>query len=400
MPSAFGWLDSDNEQRRKMLEVVDLFKEEGTVDELGIGSIRDALADALFPGTSVLHTRLRYVLFIPWLLQRAAREATPTEMSAEFKRLEYRLITSLMAGGESLGVIGNRARNDLKRMPSAVYWSALGVWGIRTRDFSSDGFFRRHLDYRRLVRRTTTTDDPEARVLLPGTGLDPYLPESPDDLLSAVDFKLTVKEEQYLSERIAALTRGSMLSWLILNVPGNMGSTPSYVWDIDNLNDAPGELVALVDHARRFHTAIHGAVLSYNLLLARKSRRDDMVDMYEIRLDEWREERHETATLQEWSRTDWWAAIRRNNPRVKEPTIVFFNRWLDLIGSDVDLVRSAEAGNLISMRERQIKVGRARLVNQAALDRWSGASGLGRLDFRWTVGRSHLMDLYAAREAS
>ena len=400
MPSAFGWLDSDNEQRRKMLEVVDLFKEEGTVDELGTGSIRDALADALFPGTSVLHTRLRYVLFIPWLLQRAAREATPTEMSAEFKRLEYRLITSLMAGGENLGVIGNRARNDLKRMPSAAYWSALGVWGIRTRDFSSDGFFRRQLDYRRLVRRTTTTDDPEARVLLPETGLDPYLPGSPEDLLSAAHFKLTVKEEQYLSERIAALTRGSMLSWLIRNVPGNMESMPSYVWDIDNLNDAPDELVALVDHARRFHTTIHGAVLIYNLLLARKSRRDDMVDMYEIRLDEWREELHETAALQEWSRTDWWAAIRRNNPRVKEPTIVFFNRWLDLIGSDVDLVRGAEAGNLISTRERQIKVGRARLVNQAALDRWSGASGLGRLDFRWTVGRSHLMDLYAAREAS
>ncbi len=400
MPSAFGWLDSDNEQRRTMLEVVDLFKEEGTVDELGTGSIRDALADALFPGTSVLHTRLRYVLFIPWLLQRAAREATPTEMSAEFKRLEYRLITSLMAGGENLGVIGNRARNDLKRMPSAAYWSALGVWGIRTRDFSSDGFFRRQLDYRRLVRRTTTTDDPEARVLLPETGLDPYLPGSPEDLLSAAHFKLTVKEEQYLSERIAALTRGSMLSWLIRNVPGNMESMPSYVWDIDNLNDAPDELVALVDHARRFHTTIHGAVLICNLLLARKSRRDDMVDMYEIRLDEWREELHETAALQEWSRTDWWAAIRRNNPRVKEPTIVFFNRWLDLIGSDVDLVRGAEAGNLISTRERQIKVGRARLVNQAALDRWSGASGLGRLDFRWTVGRSHLMDLYAAREAS
>jgi hypothetical protein len=87
-------------------------------------------------------------------------------MSAEFKHLEYRLITSLMAGGENLGVIGNRARNDLKRMPSAAYWSALGVWGIPTRDFSPDGFFRRQLDYRRLVRRTTTTDDPEARVCI------------------------------------------------------------------------------------------------------------------------------------------------------------------------------------------------------------------------------------------
>ena len=34
MASTFGWLDTDSEQRRKMLEVVDLFKEEGTVDEL------------------------------------------------------------------------------------------------------------------------------------------------------------------------------------------------------------------------------------------------------------------------------------------------------------------------------------------------------------------------------
>ena len=57
MTSTFGWLDTDSEQRRRMLEVVDLFKEEGTVDELGIGSIRDALADSLFPGTSDLHTQ-------------------------------------------------------------------------------------------------------------------------------------------------------------------------------------------------------------------------------------------------------------------------------------------------------------------------------------------------------
>ena len=126
MTSTFGWLDTDSEQRRRMLEVVDLFKEEGTVDELGIGSIRDALADSLFPGTSYLHTRLRYVLFIPWLLQRAAQKATPPEMTAEFRNLEYRLITSLLAGGEMQGVIGNTARNSLKRMPSGMYWAALG----------------------------------------------------------------------------------------------------------------------------------------------------------------------------------------------------------------------------------------------------------------------------------
>jgi hypothetical protein len=395
MASTFGWLDTDSEQRRKMLEVVELFKEEGTVDELGIGPIRDALADSLFPGTSVLHTRLRYVLFIPWLIQRAAaRKSSPTEMSAEFRTLEYRLIDSLIAGGERLGVIGNTARSSLKRMPSSMYWAALGAWGIRTGDFSSDGYFRRQYDYRQLSVRTSRADDPEAHEPLPGTGVDPHLPQPPDNWLKAVDFALTPEEEQYLSDLIATSTKGSMLSWLIGNQPG---SNSDYVWEIDNLSNAPEQLQDLVDLARRFHTAIHGAALVYNLLLARKGGRDDMVAEYEDRLDQWHDELNATAALDGWSRTEWWATIRRQNPRLRPITMQFVNRWLDLIDHDANLTKSRAASELISARERQIKGGRARLVNQSALDRWSGGSGLGRHDFRWSISRGHLADLYAAR---
>lgn len=53
---------------------------------------------------------------------------------------------------------------------------------------------------------------------------------------------------------------------------------------------------------------------------------------------------------------------------------------------------------MVANRERLIKGGRARQVNQAALDRWSGASGLTRLDYRWAVAKSHLDDLYTARD--
>lgn len=164
MVSTLGWLDTDNEQRRKMLEVVDLFKEEGTVDELGIGSIRDALADALFPGTSVLQTRLRYVLFVPWLMQQATQgNRSATEMSARFRESEYQLIYALGAGGEKLGVIGNTARAKLKRMPSSMYWAAMGTWNIRSRDLSLDAYFRRQHEYRRLASRAARA----GRVLKP-----------------------------------------------------------------------------------------------------------------------------------------------------------------------------------------------------------------------------------------
>ncbi len=55
--SAFVWLDYSERERRKMLDVVDLFREHDTRDELGVGSVRDAFADMLFPGTSTIMTR-------------------------------------------------------------------------------------------------------------------------------------------------------------------------------------------------------------------------------------------------------------------------------------------------------------------------------------------------------
>lgn len=194
MSSSFGWLDADANQRRRMLEVVDMFKDEDTVDELGVGAIRDALSGALFPGMSTIHTRLRYVLFIPWLLERASHKPTQTEMTAEFRSLEYRLIGSLLAGGEQLGVIGSRARDNLRRLPSGVYWSALGTWGIRQENVSIDGYFRRQQDLRLLVRRTAVADDPETRDALPGSGIDPHLPTAPEDLLQRATFDLTSEE--------------------------------------------------------------------------------------------------------------------------------------------------------------------------------------------------------------
>ena len=57
MGSVFAWLDSDDTQQRKMAVLIELFKNESTVDELGTGTIRDTIANALFPGTSVVQTR-------------------------------------------------------------------------------------------------------------------------------------------------------------------------------------------------------------------------------------------------------------------------------------------------------------------------------------------------------
>ena len=67
--STLTWLDSSERERRTALELLSALNEPGTLDELGIGSIRDTFADKLFPGTTTIQTRARYFLFVTWILR-------------------------------------------------------------------------------------------------------------------------------------------------------------------------------------------------------------------------------------------------------------------------------------------------------------------------------------------
>ena len=45
MPSTLSWLDHDSGARERMDRVLALFEERGTMDELGLGMIRDAYSE-------------------------------------------------------------------------------------------------------------------------------------------------------------------------------------------------------------------------------------------------------------------------------------------------------------------------------------------------------------------
>jgi hypothetical protein len=51
-------LDYSEAERRQVQEMLQLFTEKGTVDDLGVGTVRDAISNRLFPGTSVGPTDL------------------------------------------------------------------------------------------------------------------------------------------------------------------------------------------------------------------------------------------------------------------------------------------------------------------------------------------------------
>ena len=130
MQPTLTWVDLTANDRDKMRRVLDLFTEQGTLDEMGLGSLRDTVSDALFPGTSYIQTRLRYVLFVPWIYQRLEdKRVSSADVERAGRKAEIDLIGPLEKSDDNQGIIGVRARGVLARLPSTLYWSALTRWG-------------------------------------------------------------------------------------------------------------------------------------------------------------------------------------------------------------------------------------------------------------------------------
>ncbi|MDH4986920.1 DUF6361 family protein [Aminobacter anthyllidis] len=107
----------------------------GVRDEVGFLIVHQRYSDHLFPGTSVLHTRLRYTLFIPWLYQSLrAKRPVPKDFAQAFIALEHGLTGRLQfkdGEGEPDGVIGGEVYpRAISQPPAYVYWTALAKWGL------------------------------------------------------------------------------------------------------------------------------------------------------------------------------------------------------------------------------------------------------------------------------
>lgn len=129
MKPAFGWtLLSRDALRRAETQLRD--DDVGVLDEIGFLALHQAYAYRFFPGTSVLHTRLRYVLFIPWMYERIARSRNRIPIAEALEMEELELTKRLKLSNES-GVIGDQNYpKPTVQPPAMMYWSALSTWRI------------------------------------------------------------------------------------------------------------------------------------------------------------------------------------------------------------------------------------------------------------------------------
>jgi hypothetical protein len=404
--SAFVWLDYSERERRKMLDVVDLFREHDTRDELGIGSVRDAFADMLFPGTSTIMTRARYFLLVPWTYQRLEKQRVRSaEIADRARKAELNLVDPIQRSDDNDGNIGKVAKNILKRLPSSVYWQGLSLWGIRS--FSGAQVqYHRSLDryYAQLARhggRATERDIEHDDLISPNwhAGLIP----PPKDFPAECSLRLTLREAEYLAERIrlSPACSGSLLAELVAQ--RRRSANTLFAWEHPHCAELPLKLREILDHARNFSEVMHGAPLLYNLILAEQAHQKDGVGKYRRAFGEWGKSLAERSrVLAQWDRKRFWELVRSVNPRITGPTYEFINSWWDraLAGDAARLCDSPAARLSIRDRERRLKKSLARIDNPRAQELWAGDSGTAQLEFRWFISQRLLADILDGLETA
>jgi hypothetical protein len=404
--SAFVWLDYSERDRRKMLDVVDLFKEHDTRDELGLGAIRDSFADQFFPGTSTIMTRARYFLLVAWTYQRLERQrVTSARMPERARRAQTALIKAIEQSDDKEGNIGKYAKTALKRLPSSVYWHGLTVWGIRT-FAGAQSQYHRSLDrsYAQLHRhggRVTERDAEHDDLIAPNWHAGLVLP--PEAFPDECSLRLTRAEAQYLSERIRLSPQcaGTLLAELVARHRHH--EDVDFVWQLPYLAEMPLKLREMLEHARNFSEITHGAPLLYNLILAEQERWDEGIVEYRERFAAWAQlVTGRFSILKAWKRDRFWELARAGNSRISAPTYDFSNAWWDrvLAADPATLCDSQAVRTLIRDREHKLKKDLARIGNPRARELWNGDSGSAQLEYRWLISQRLLGDIFKGLEAS
>lgn len=402
MPSTFTWLDYSEHERRKMLDVIELFGEKTTRDELGLAGIRDAFADLLFPGTGTVQTRAKYFLFVPWTYLFLEKKRIKSEKVAlRDRKLEIELGRQLEATGETDGVIGRIAKEKLQRLPSNIYWQGLYLWGIRTFTGSQDEYHRSlDLFYRRQKARRESRHEHEGE-----TAEDPDLhnwhvglPHPDEDFPNGESFELSPEQSEYLRERILTNCSQSLLAWLLREHVDVADAR--FVWDLDK--DLPDHLQQEVNHGRNFSEMMLGSQLLYNLILAEKSSVSELVDGYRNDLREWIDIiSNRFDELQTWNKDDFWKTVYKINPRISGRARGFVRSWINFVLNAGKLTRDifSKAGRqLVETREVQLKGGLARVKSDRALELWSGSAGAAQMDLRWGSARRIIVDILTGLE--
>lgn len=383
-----GFIDFSKEERNKILATLKLLGTQTALDELGIGVIRDAYADILFPGISTIQTRAKYFVLIPYLFQKAAKQhlQNGTQVQKWIIAAEDKLVGTLVgnSGTGENGIIGKNAlkqKRTVKMRPSSIYWN-----GLRTFEIIRDAGVS--LSAACSITAASSGKKAELTVKTDGETYDDVEAASCDSVLFSplspennfereASILLTKKEAEFLSYQIshAKLTKNTLLDFLIKT------KLCCNSFDEIPVDILPPALKRDYLLAQDFSDFIIGAHIRYNVIFS-EYKDEEMKD-------EWNQWRNAFAT-RKFNLDEILARISCGDFTQK-----FCREFLALAYENNDKA----IDELIIHREKQVKGDRAKLCKPTEYRyNYDRPIHFYRLDFRFGTAKAIIRDIITGLE--
>lgn len=390
--SQLGWVDFSADDRSRVQHALRQLSEPGTLDELGIGALRDGFADLMFPGFSTVQTRAKYFITVPRILRdylamnpAQQRKVSPGDYLREQETKVGNALKLAHPDGRQTGIIGFTMQEGetVVRLPSSVYWVGLRTWGLVNSHASLNQFLQTLTPHDAFSDRFSPdeADDHDAVSNLSRVHIDRYIP----DWLDALSITLNKDESVFLSEKFRHGPHDSLPTQFELqNLRSQALSKETFsdlaAWVVSREN-LPVQTRDTVRMAQAFSELIYGAHLRFNMALAKINGREDLLKTLSKKWDIWRLETQATPEeIPVW--------IEKTGINLQQRTTVFLKEWSSGIAR-----RSREdvLENMVITQARDNKKERSILNKRLPVD--YGWVGMERLNYRWSQARTILTDI-------
>ncbi len=410
--SFLTWVDFDSDQKKKMAEVIRLFSEQGVRDELGFGTVRDIIADKLFPGTSTIQTRAKYFLFVPYIFLKLQDESSkseklrnsPERMRSFVEDEEQKLRNHLVTLEDNSGTFGKR-NEKIERYPNEVYWAGLKRWGIFKDEIGRSSYYEelgKRLELFKLWEKKNKDDENDYTQQPNGFwNMEVDKLYNNKKVRELYSFELHPNEAKFLRDQINECCNGSLLNSILTNeihiaeVEG--------LWDLKLRKVINDQFKDILYHSKNFSLLVCGAVRVYFYYCAAKLD-IPLVKDYEEFFEEWFVEAKKSE-FSDWKVEEFYNYLRslddKANVRMTQVFSADFKKEFDKATSFKEMLDSNSLLSLIRKRELDLKkIKRARLSNEEPLKRWGNAlNGVAFKaygpDFRWGQSKRIILDIFA-----
>lgn len=409
--SDLGWIDFSETDKQKVMSVIELLKPDGTVDELGVGVIRNSLSDAIFPGITTIMTRAKYFFIVPRILHDFASKPPRDITAREYLRREENEIIDLLSEQanylDNSGVIGitiakhNKSkprshRKELLRKPSTIYWNGLRAYKIYPGDLTMahmlDAMESRAVHGPMLGHQITEGEAGDDRDAETSDSYNFSLPDYDKNWKQELKIDLTETEADFLKEKIIDNFPQTLLAQVLKdkNRIEDFLNANSFqdMCHMPFMHHLPPQTREIVNTAHDFWQIMYGAHIRYNIVLHGRHGSEKVKNDCSDKWERWVREMKNF----KWSAFDrdlMWI-ITKQSSHLKGFTELFINQWMDKIKNN-DFA-SDELDALVEAQEARNKQSRSklRLQNDEKYDKWTG---IGEMGFRFSNAKTIIRDI-------